>query len=63
MNHAALLLSVGGLLVGTLTAFAIYYAPIAALKKQRKLDEEREAKDLERQMLENSRLPTKNRRG
>jgi hypothetical protein len=63
MNHATLLLGLVGLLVSALTALATYYAPIAALKKQRKLDEEREAKDLERQMLENSRPPTKNRGG
>jgi hypothetical protein len=54
MTRANWVLGLGGLLVGALTAFAIYYAPIAAAKKQRKLDEEREAKELEREMLENS---------
>lgn len=62
MTRADWLLGLGGLLVGALTAFAIYYAPIAAAKKQRKLDEEREAKKLEREMLENSR-PDNNRSG
>ena len=62
MNHTELLLGLGGLFVGVLTSLAIYYAPSAAVKKQRKLDEEREAKKLEREMLENSR-PDKNRSG
>lgn len=60
MNHTALLLGLGGLFVSVLTSLAIYYGPSAAVKKQRKLDEEREAKKLEREMLENSR-PDKNR--
>ena len=47
----ALLFGLGGLVVGAATAFAIYYGPIAGVKKQRKLDDEREAKNLEREML------------
>lgn len=62
MSHTALLLSLGGLIVGVLTSLAIYCAPSAAVNKQRKFDEEREAKKLEREMLENS-GPNKNRSG
>lgn len=57
MNRADWLSGVGGLLLRVLTAFAIYYA----LKKQRKLHEEREAKNMERQILENTRFPIKKR--
>ncbi len=56
MALASLLLSALAIIV------AVYYGPVAAVKMQRKLDEEREAKKLEREMLENSR-PDKNRSG
>jgi hypothetical protein len=49
---ASLLLSALAIIV------AVYYGPVAAVKMQRKLDEEREAKNLERQLLEN-RAPDK----
>ncbi len=57
MTRANWPLGLDGLLVGALTAFAIYYASIAALKKQRKLDKVRERENLEREMLESARLP------
>jgi hypothetical protein len=62
MDHEALLLGLGGLLVGAGAILATYYGPIAAIKKQRKLDEEREVKKLEREILENS-GPGKSRNG
>lgn len=42
---ATVVLAILGLLLSALTIFAIYYGPIKALKVQRKLDEEREARD------------------
>lgn len=56
ISLASLLLSALAIIV------AIFYGPVAAFKMQRKLNEEREAKNFERQVLENSR-PDKNRSG
>ncbi|MGB8522677.1 MAG: hypothetical protein WCD43_06905 [Candidatus Acidiferrales bacterium] len=56
MALASLLLSMLAIIV------AVCYGPVAAVKMQRKLDEEREAKKLEREMLKNS-IPDKNRSG
>jgi hypothetical protein len=44
MDKATIALGVVGLLLSAITIFAIYYGPIAALKTQRKLDEERETR-------------------
>jgi hypothetical protein len=45
MNTATIWLGIVGLLLSAATIIAIYYGPIQALKIQRKLDEEREAKN------------------
>jgi hypothetical protein len=45
MDKAALLLGVVGAVISTITIFAIYYGPISALRIQRKLDEDREARN------------------
>ena len=42
---SALWLGVIGLLLSAITIFAIYYGPIAALRIQRKLDDERETRN------------------
>ncbi len=44
MDKATVALGIVGLLLSAVTLFAIYYGPIAALKIQRKLDEERETR-------------------
>ena len=44
MDKATVVLGIIGVLLSAVTIFAIYYGPIAALKTQRKLDEEREAR-------------------
>jgi len=59
----ALFMALASLVLSALAiVVAVYYGPVAAVKMQRKLDEEREAKDFERQLLEDSR-PDKNRSG
>lgn len=45
MDATAVVLGVIGLILSTATIRAIYYGPIAALKIQRELDEEREARN------------------
>ncbi len=45
MNTATILLGIAGLLLSAATIVAIYFGPIQALKIQRKLDEEREARN------------------
>ena len=45
MSHAEILLGVVGLLLSAVTIAAIYYGPIAALRIQRTLDEDREARN------------------
>ena len=49
--QTALWLGIVGLLLSALTIFAIFYGPIAALKIQRKLDEEREARSRKLQIF------------
>jgi Family of unknown function (DUF6680) len=44
MNINTIWLPIVGLILSAVTIFAIYYGPISALKVQRKLDEEREAR-------------------
>src|ERR1017187_4652830 len=45
MNETAVVLSIIGVVLSAITIFAIYYGPISALKIQRELDEEREARN------------------
>jgi Family of unknown function (DUF6680) len=45
MDHSTIWLGIAGLLLSAATIAAIYYGPISALKVQRKLDEEREARN------------------
>jgi hypothetical protein len=44
MNGTEKMLGIIGLLLSAITIFAIYYGPIAALKMQRRLDDERETR-------------------
>jgi hypothetical protein len=45
MDTTAVVLGIVGLVLSAVTIAAIYYGPISALKIQRKLDEEREARN------------------
>lgn len=45
MDRGAVVLGIIGAILSAVTIFAIYYGPISALKTQRKLDEEREARN------------------
>jgi len=45
MDKASLLLGIVGVLLSTITIFAIFYGPIAALRIQRKLDDDREKRN------------------
>jgi hypothetical protein len=51
MDNAALLLGIIGAVLSTITIFAIYYGPISALRIQRQLDEDREARNRKLQLF------------
>ena len=62
MNHTALLLGLGGLFCRRFTSLCLLTCSQRRCWKQRKSDEEREAKKVEREMLENWRPEKKQKR-
>jgi hypothetical protein len=51
MDTSTVVLGVAGIILSAISIFAIYYGPIAALKMQRKLDDEREVRNRKLQIF------------